>query len=612
MKRFTLVSSSLLLLAGCATTQTPDIVCEIDQEMRTHPSAAGTGQKQWAEGQIIVKPRAGLSEEKFKQLLNKNGGRSKAHFRQINAHIVEVPPQAEDAIIRALSNNPNIEYAEKDMWVELSMVTPNDPSFSSQWHLPKTQTTSAWDTTAGDGVIVAILDTGVESSHPDLVNNMVPGWNVVSNNNDTSPIHWHGTAVAGTVAATSNNSTGVSSVAWNAKIMPVRITNSADGWALWSDMANGIIWAADHGADVVNMSYEVSTDGSVIKSAAQYLRDKGGVAVAAAGNSNIDVGYADNPYIITVSATDINDAKASFSNYGTIVDISAPGKDIYTTFENGGYSYVWGTSFASPVTAGVVALIMAANPYLTPDEVEAVLEQSADDPIAGTDWHPYFGYGRVNAAAAVLLAQQTTNVDAQAPTATIFSPQNNATVSSDVFVEVSATDDTGVAGVDLYANGQIVGRDSIAPYQFSWDSTQVADGNVVFTAYAQDSAGNEGVSSSLSVNVDNQPAAQDNTAPTVSIFNPADGSTVSRTVNISVTSNDDVAVKKLSVYIDGSLKCSNADVSTLSCSWNTRKASSGAHIIKAVAEDAAGNSAEAIVTVFIGGETSTVTKGRKK
>ena len=572
-------------------------------------SPAQAGALKWVEGQIIVKPRAGVSEDKFEQILTRSGGHSKASFPQINAHIVTVPPQAEDAVIKALLNNPNIEYAEKDMLVDLSF-TPNDPSYGSQWFLPKIQAPIAWDSTAGENITVAVLDTGVQGDHPDLVGNLVPGWNAASNTSDTSPVMWHGTSVAGVVAASANNSTGVASVAWKANIMPIRVSDTSDGVAQFSSLANGILWAADHGADVVNMSYDVSIAAYLLNDAAQYFRGKGGVVVIAAGNSNTDGGYSDNPYMITVAATDSNDNKASFSNYGNNVDISAPGVSIYTTYINSGYANTSGTSFSSPATAGVVALIMAANPYLTPDEVEAVLEQSADDPIAGTDWSPYFGWGRVNAAAAVQLAQQTANTDTQAPSATIFSPQNNATVSGTVLVEVSASDNNSVTGVDLYADGQLVGRDLTSPYQFSWDSTQVADGSVVLTAYAQDAAGNEGVSNGLTVNVANQAATNDNIAPSVSIFDPADGSTVSRTVNIGVTASDNVGVSLLSVLIDGGELCSALDTSSLNCSWNTRKASSGTHVITAIAEDAAGNSTSTAVSVSIG-SSSTTNKGGK-
>lgn len=570
--------------------------------------------KKWKEGQIIVKPQAGVSAEKFEQILHRSGGHAKASLNKINAHIVEVAAQAEDAVIKALLKSPHIEYAEKDMWVELSSITPNDPKFSLQWHLPKIQAPSAWDSTAGAGITVAILDTGVEATHPDLVNNLVPGWNSVSKTNDTSPVRWHGTSVAGVVAATSNNSTGVASVAWNAKIMPIRITNLSSGNALWSDVASGLVWAADHGADVANISYMV-TNSSTVATAAQYMRNKGGVIVVAAGNDNKDPGFSDSPYMITVAATDSSDNKAEFSNYGNLIDVAAPGKGIHTTYTNGGYAKAWGTSFASPATAGVVALIMAANPYLTPDEVEAVLEQSADDLIAGTEWHKYFGHGRVNAAAAVALAMQTAGVDTQAPSVTIFSPSENSKISGSEVVEVDASDDSSIAEVELYVDGELLGTDAMAPYQFSLDTTQMADGNITLVASAKDSAGNVASSSPLSVTIDNVPDVADTQAPTVYISNPADGSTVKRTLRIKVSSNDNLGVKKLTVLVDGSVKCSVTDVSTTSCSWNTRKENSGSHTITAIAEDAAGNRAQSQITVNIGTSSTTggsTGRGKKK
>ena len=564
---------------------------------------------EWVEGQIIVKPRAGLSDAQFAKILNKAKGRSVSKLQQINAHIVQVPPQAEDAVIRALSHNPNIDYAEKDRLVAPNAITPDDPKYASQWHLPKIQAPDAWGSTAGEGITVAILDTGVEASHPDLVSNLVPGWNVVSNNSDTSPVMWHGTGVAGTVAATGNNATGVASVAWNARIMPIRITDRTDGVASWSAMANGFLWAADHGADVANLSYGLSTDSSTINNAAQYLRNKGGLAVAAAGNNNTDRGFADNPYLITVSATTSGDGRASYSNYGDNIDVAAPGSSIYTTYTNGGYKSASGTSFASPATAGVVALIMAANPGLSPDEVEGILESSAMD-LGDAGWDPLFGHGRVNAGDAVLIATQTSNSDTQAPAVTIVSPGYNATVSGNVLVDVDASDNTGVSEVVLYANGQVVGTDRTAPYQFSWDSTQVADGNATFTAYAYDAARNTGLSSGVTVSIDNVSDVVDNTAPVVTLTNPADGSTVSGTVSIYARASDDVGVTQLSVYIDNNLKCSSVDTSTLTCNWNTRKLS-GSHSIRAVARDAAGHSSETTISVSVG-SSSKGNKGRGK
>jgi len=666
------------------------------------PTAFAAPPIDYVEGQIIVKGKAGMSDAQLEKILNKSRGRSIAKLQQIDTHIVQVPPQAEDAVIRALSHNPQIDFAEKNPLLEPSAIAPNDPYYTKEWHLAKIQAPGAWDYSAGEGITVAILDAGVETSHPDLVNNLVPGQNVVSNNSDTSPINVHGTAVAGTVAATTNNAMGVSSVAWNASLMPVRITNSSDGWASASDMANGILWAADHGAKVVNISYDIGSGASVIDNAAQYLRNKGGVVVMAAGNNGTDRGYNDNPYIINVSATTSSDALASFSDYGKYIDVSAPGKDIYTTWQNGGYGWGSGTSFASPNAAAIVALIMSANPQLSPDEVESILETSADD-LGSNGWDPYFGYGRVNAAAAVQIAlgasapdtqapdvaisspaynsivsgqvlvtvdaldnvgvtqvtlyangqsvgsdstapyefsfdstqvangnttftayaydaagntgisngvtvsveNQTTVVDTLPPSVTILSPSaNQTTVSGSTTVVVSAVDDTGVTGVTLYVNGRVVGTDQTAPYEFYWDSTKTADGTAVLTAEANDAAGNIGISSDVSVIVNNSPVVADSTPPLVSIINLTDGDTVSGTVGILVNASDDTSVIGLSLFIDGSLECSSVDTSSLSCNWNTRKASDGSHTIKATATDAAGNSSATSISVTLGNSTS--------
>ncbi|HNW77978.1 MAG TPA: S8 family serine peptidase, partial [Candidatus Competibacteraceae bacterium] len=256
---------------------------------------------QKAEGRILVGTQAGLSDNELDKILKPHGGKAIGHIRQINLHVVQVPPQAEEAVARALTKNPHVKFAEPDMLVEAEQI-PDDPNYASAWHLPKIQAPTAWDNSQGSGVIIAILDTGVDASHPDLAGNLVAGWNPVSGNTDTSDVYGHGTKVAGSAAAMANNGVGVVGVAGSARIMPIRITNDPTGYAYWSNIANGLTWAADHGAQVANISYE-ATSSSSIASAAQYLRSKGGVTVVAAGNSSTDPGYSDSPYMISVSAT---------------------------------------------------------------------------------------------------------------------------------------------------------------------------------------------------------------------------------------------------------------------------------------------------------------------
>lgn len=559
----------------------------------------------WAKGQILVQPKAGLSEENFQKILKTHQASSKGQLKQLRTHIINVPIQAEQAIVRALSNNPNIEFAELDLLVEATTVAANDPYYTNAWHLGKMQLPTAWDAAKGNGVVVAILDSGVNGEHNDLAANMVAGWNSVSQNNDTADINGHGTKVAGVVAAISDNNTGVTSIAWHASIMPVRITNDSAGYAYWSDVANGLTWAADNGADIANISYQVS--GSLtVTNAAQYLRNRGGVVVASAGNGGSDLNCSDNASIITVSATDSADNKASWSDYGNCIDVAAPGVSIWTTTKNGGYSAPSGTSFASPATAATLALIKSANPNLSNDELENILEFSADKTKSNGDFSVFYGHGRVDAAAAVVMAQQAPTIDQQAPTVTITSPIENSTQMGIFSINVNAEDNISVNSVTLYAAGILIGTDNVAPFSFSFDSNNVADGNVAFTARADDASGNQGSSATHWLVIDNIVDVQDTIAPTVTITNPADGSTVSGHVAISVSATDNIGVSKVELYIDGQLKA-QGNMSELSYSWNSRKAAAGLHTILTKAFDAAGNQTQSSVQVDI----VTSTKGRK-
>jgi subtilisin family serine protease len=201
-------------------------------------------------------------------------------------------------------------------------MTLNDPDYSSQWHLPKVSCGSAWNTTSGN-VIIAILDTGVDANHPDLASRITAGWNFYDDDSNTTDVTGHGTSVAGTAAAAGNNGVGVASVAWGCQIMPVRISDPA-GNASISTIASALIWAADNGARVANISY-ACTNFSTVVSAAQYFQSKGGVVTVAAGNDGVYDSTADNPYVLTASATTSTDTVASWSNTGTNIDVAAPG-----------------------------------------------------------------------------------------------------------------------------------------------------------------------------------------------------------------------------------------------------------------------------------------------
>ncbi|MHB8973222.1 MAG: S8 family serine peptidase [Pirellulaceae bacterium] len=328
----------------------------------------------------------------------------------VNGTVLRVKSNApdvgdEESLAEALQLSGAVEWAEPD-YVEKAVTTPNDPYFGSQWQHTNIRSVGAWDITTGSSqIIVAVCDTGVDLDHPDLVTNLVlPGWNTYLNNTNCQDTHGHGTMVAGFAAAAGNNGIGVTGVAWNVRILPIRITfTDGDGSAYVSDIAEAIAYGTDHGAKVVNISFSGYYSDAII-SAANYARNKGTLVVMAAANDNADLtGYPDPASIMLVGATTSADARASFSNYGTPIDVVAPGLSVWSTVNGGGYGYGSGTSFASPITAGLAALIYSINPNFTPAQVEGFIEFTGKDlGTAGED--NIYGFGLIQADAAVAAA----------------------------------------------------------------------------------------------------------------------------------------------------------------------------------------------------------------
>ncbi len=549
----------------------------------------------FAPGRVLVLMRAGLDDVAVGRLAREQGASGARRLGRSDVHVVELgTPGGERALLAKLQRHPHVKAAELDQRADAAMST-NDPYTGSQWHLSKIGAGTAWDQSLGQGVRIAILDTGVDASHPDLVGRVVAGWNFVDNNAIASDVHGHGTAVAGAAAAALNNGIGVASVAGQAQLMPVRIAD-ANAYAYWSNVASGLYWAADNGARVANISYTGVAASATVQAAAQYFKNKGGLVVVAAGNNNIDEGIVPTTTMIPVSATDAKDAKTSFSSWGSFVALSAPGIDIWTTTRGGGYQAWWGTSMASPVVAGAVALIMARNPSLSAAQVESLLySTSVDLGTVGRD--AVYGFGRLNASAAVNAAASAVPLaDTQAPAVAIAAPLGSSTVSGLVPVNVNASDNVGVVRVDLQVNGTMVGSDTTAPFALSWDATTSAPGMVTLTAVAVDAAGNRSVSAPVTVNV--AAAAKDVTPPTVAIRNPVNGATVSGTVQVQVAASDDSgsAGLSLSLAINGRT-VATATGGSLSYSWNTRKLSAGPYTVTIKARDPSGNQVTQSITV---------------
>ncbi|MBF0532814.1 MAG: S8 family serine peptidase [Candidatus Omnitrophica bacterium] len=343
--------------------------------------------------------------------------------------VEEVPVGSDlQTILKDYKKNPNVESAQLDYQMKVNML-PNDPSYGQLWAMPKIKADMAWDTTQGEGVIVAVVDTGIDFNHPDLAANIwtnsnetlngvdddnngfvddIRGWNFSDNPNNNNPMddNEHGTHVAGTIAALGNNGIGVIGVAPKAKVMAVKGLNK-DGWGTISGLAQGIIYAAQNGADVINNSWGCVAhcpDNPIAEDAVRIAYNLGATIVFAAMNSNQDVQYYspnNMKEVVTVAAVDNQDQKAWFSNYGAKIDVSAPGVDILSTTPNNTYSSFSGTSMAAPHVSGLAALILANHPGFTNEQIRQALRLSADDIAAAGGWDMISGYGRINALSAI-------------------------------------------------------------------------------------------------------------------------------------------------------------------------------------------------------------------
>lgn len=549
-----------------------------DNRLRIAP----VSQQAFVPNRVLVKFKSDIGLDHARQIVAALGVRDADELPATQVMVLQLPEQADEAgFAHALAQRPDVEFAELDRIIAPADLAPNDPWFGSwEWYLTKIGAPAAWSTTTGSkGIVIAILDTGIDASHPDLQAKLVPGWNIYNNNSDTSDVYGHGTVVAGTAAASSNNAQGVASVAWDCPIMPIRIS-ALDGTATYSAMASGLTWAADHGARVANLSYK-ATGSATVTSAASYFQNKGGVVVSAAGNQAAFDSAADTPSILTVSATDANDILTTWSNTGNNIDLAAPGS-VFTTYKGGTYGSTSGTSVSSPIVAGAAALVFSANPSLTGSQVQQILKQSADD-LGPAGWDSSYGWGRVNVARAVSMAFGVT-ADLTAPRVSFGSPTDGSVVSGTVSVSVSAADNVAVSSVSLSIDGMLVATNTAAPYNFNWTTNAMPNGVHSLTASAVDSSGNKAaVSISLLVN-----NVQDVTPPVISISSPKDNSKVTNNVSVMVNASDDVAVTKVELYVDGLLQ-SASTTTPFTTKWNTTKATKGVHTLSCKAYDAAGN-----------------------
>jgi thermitase len=332
-------------------------------------------------------------------------------------------------MMKAYRKHPSVEYAEPNYMGRGGDIFPNDTFFPIQWHLNNTgqsggthdadiNAVEGWQITQGKAsVIVAILDTGIRSSHPDFQGRLLPGYDFVNDDTDPEADHPHGIMVTGILAANSDNAFAVAGVDHQAMLLPIKVLDSANLGTTF-DLAEGLVYAGDRGAHVVNMSLiNYPRQGRVLEDALTYAWDAGAVLIACAGNGGVrdaDRSYPGaSPLTISVGATDHNDARASFSGTGKALDVVAPGLNVVTTADATSfdtYTRFSGCSAATPVASGTASLLLALDEHLTHERVRQIMIQTAEDQVGppeedtpGRD--DFFGYGRINLNDALKLSQ---------------------------------------------------------------------------------------------------------------------------------------------------------------------------------------------------------------
>lgn len=448
---FAIMATSIAVLAGCSNLPTSTTARSVaaPRSYSLMPSSSFPR----VPGRVLVRLKPGYGVRSVQDVM---GALAVPHIV-----VVKTAPGQEEATALQLMKNPAVAHAEPDYIFHAYATTPgrmsalympNNPLLAQLWGMFKIDAPSAWDITKGNpNIKVAVVDTGIDYNHEAFKDGrIIKGYNFADNNNDPMDDMGHGTHVAGTIGAAGDDGIGVVGEAYKCKLIAIKVLGK-DGSGDIDAISNGIKAAADMGANVINLSLGGPEASDTLKQAIDYALGKGTLVVAAAGNSGDeeDDYPAAYPEVISVGATDQNDARASFSNYGSYVNVAAPGVDILSSTE-GTYKTESGTSMASPHVTGAVALMLSLNPHLTQDQVRTILEQTGDPTTGFTD-------GTVNRINVFHALQRVQSGNNPAPTPT-----------------PTPAPATGISNVTL----QSVSASSAT---LTWNTAENSDGTVQYT-----------------------------------------------------------------------------------------------------------------------------------
>ncbi len=479
-------------------------------------SAATDSGGDFVPGELLVKFRTGTRSADIADAHRTSGGRVERTVRGGDVQVVAVPRGLETSRLALYRRNSNVEFAELN-GIYHAVAMPNDPRVGDQWQYQNTGQTGgkvdadidafeAWDVTQGSpSVAIAIVDTGIDSAHADLSGKVVKSVNFTSSPTAEDRFG-HGTHVAGIVAATTGNGIGVAGTCPNCVLYNVKVLGD-DGSGSWANIAAGINWALDNGAKVINLSLGGTVGSYALQSSINNAWSKGVVVVAAAGNSNTSSAFYPAYYsnTIAVAATNSSDQRSSFSNYGSWVDVAAPGENILSTTMNSTYGTMSGTSMAAPFVSGLAGLLWSTGYGTSNSSVRSRLESTADR-ITGTGSR--WANGRINACKAV---GGQCDQPANGPTVSIASPANGVLVtdvSAALFVEVLANDAAaapGSLGVAVSVDGgswnAAAWNASTSRYGWSWDLSGLANGPHAIRARATNATNVSTVTTPVNVRI---------------------------------------------------------------------------------------------------------------